>query len=148
MAAEGGEIHYRLTGNQPRDATGSVRKRVKCIIYGWFFLADPNSLEPVRHDIEIESVLNLVASEEELPSLAAERDDEDSVVCGAKFDVVERIEEEILLDLPVASVAAGRASGEAENRGTGVRPVNPDEAVANTSTRISPFAKLAELKKK
>jgi hypothetical protein len=141
LAAPGGDIHYRLAGSERLDPVAGAKKRVKCIIYGWFFLADPLTLEPVRHEIHIESRLVLVAEESELPPLEAEQDDEDHIVCGGKLDVLERVEEEILLDLPLtAAIHAvdGRQIGDSFER----------KEAAAAQQRQSPFAKLAELKKK
>jgi hypothetical protein len=141
LSAPGGEVRYRLAGSERRDAAGGVRKQLKCIICGWFFLADPHSLAPVRHEFELVSRLVLVDREEDLPPLEAERDDEDFIVCSGRLDVGEFIEEEILLDLPLAAAAPGakasRPSKETHGRDHGA-----------AAARISPFAKLAELKKR
>jgi uncharacterized protein len=151
LAGDDGEIQYLLAGNVETDAAGSLKRRIKCIISGWFFLADPVTLKPVRHDINIESRLVLVASEADLPPLEMEADDEDYIVCGSELDAKERVEEEILLDLPGAySAVTGQAvmvpqsaKGKVETKVAG-RTV----AALPPVTKISPFAKLADLKKK
>lgn len=142
LAGDEGEIRYALTGDEARDVTGSQKRTVKCIISGWFFLADPVSLQPVRYELSIESRLVLVRSEADLPPLEAEAEDEDYIVCGAELDVLERVEEEILLDLPAASSGATHVAPAKAPKGK--MAADPKETVA----KISPFAKLAELKKK
>jgi len=144
LAGDGGEIVYSLQGSRISDQAGSQKHCIKCIISGWFLLADPGTLKPTRHEFAIDSKLILVGSEADLPPLEMESDDEDYVVCGNELDVLERVEEEILLDLPAAFGGQMSAPGK-----TAVPSRAPAQAgrVAVTG-KISPFAKLAELKKK
>ncbi len=145
LAGSDGEIVYSLTGSLSTDLTGSQKRSIKCIISGWFLLADPVTSQAMRHECGIGSRLVVVGAESELPPLEMESDDEDYIVCGADLNVMERVEEEILLDLPAAF-------------GGQIGPVSGPTALPNTVTRatipgavagkISPFAKLAELKKK
>lgn len=144
LQGDEGEIHYVFTGNRVSDAAGSQRNSIKCIIYGWFFLIDPVTLEPVRHDLQIESTLVVVKDESMLPPLDMEADDEDFIVCDGEMDVLERVEEEILLDLPVTAI---RSAVTGKSGKTVVAGARPSSAPAATK-KNSPFAKLAELKKK
>jgi uncharacterized protein len=151
LAAEEGEIHYELSGRLEQDAAGSQKRCVKCIISGWFFVVDGATLQPVRYQPELTVQLVVVASEAELPPLELETEDEDYIVCGNEMDVLARVEEEILLDLP--GVSAGGAGGLALPRVAGKtapKAAAPMDARAGekTGAKISPFAKLAELKKK
>lgn len=138
----GGEVSYTFTGRLTTDASGSQKNSIKCIIYGWFFLTDPVSLEPVRHDLQIESTLVLVKDESMLPPLELEAEDEDHIVCAGEMDVLERVEEEVLLDLPITAISVTVAGK--------VRTGNcPASVPAPTAVKKnSAFAKLAELKKK
>ena len=142
LAGLEGEIHYTLAGSVLMDRVGSQKRRIKCIISGWFLLADPVTLKPLRHPLEIDSNLILVSSEEELPPLEMESDDEDYVVCGNELNIVERVEEEILLDLPAAFGAQNEPAATARS------PVKAGRESPAATQKISPFAKLAELKKK
>ena len=146
LAGPDGEIAFSLAGSLTTDLMGSQKRCIKCIISGWFLLADPVTSHAKRRECQIESRLVVVGAESELPPLEMESDDEDYIVCGAELDVMERVEEEILLDLPAAF-------------GGQIGPVSgPKTVSSNTATRatipgavagkISPFAKLAELKKK
>lgn len=144
LAGQDGEISYLMSGQLTSDVAGSQKRRVKCIISGWFLLVDPIDLQPVRHELAIESKLVLVNDESELPPLELESEDEDYVVCGAEVEIRAMIEEEVLLDLPVASVG-----GAATVSATPARPKMTAKAPATApGKKISPFAKLAELKKK
>ncbi|MBL8522412.1 MAG: hypothetical protein JNN20_01865 [Betaproteobacteria bacterium] len=140
LAGQEGEISYVLTGQLTSDVTGSQKRRVKCIISGWFLLVDPIDLQSVRHELAIESKLVLVSDESELPPLELESEGEDYVVCGAELEIKAMIEEEVLLDLPITSVS-GAATADAI-------PAKPKAPAMTPGKKISPFAKLAELKKK
>jgi uncharacterized protein len=140
LAGEEGELNYSLTGQQTSDAAGSQKRSVKCIISGWFLLFDPVTLQPSRHELAIESKLTLVRDETELPPLELELDDEDYVVCGGEMDVLAVIEEEVLLDLPAAQAVGIATSGQ--------KPAKQAAPATAPGKKISPFAKLAELKKK
>ncbi len=136
LPEKAGEIAYEIQGSETSDLLGRQNKRLKCIISGWFFLVDGESLEPFRHELAIESRLMVVRTESDLPPLEAESDDEDYIVCPAEMDVVERIEEEILLNLPFQAVR--------HEASVGAKGRSPAPAEAKPA---SPFAKLAGLKK-
>ena len=149
LAGADGEIHFSLTGDLAVDLTGSQERRVKCIIYGWFLLSDPVTLATVRHTLDISSSLVLVKDESELPPLEMESESEDYIVCGANMNVAERVEEEILLSLPVHSVKSGKTTDQHGGvHGKLAKTPIVSKAPLTESKKISPFAKLAELKKK
>jgi uncharacterized metal-binding protein YceD (DUF177 family) len=138
LPADSGEIQYSLAGSTAADATGRQTKRLKCIISGWFLLLDPVTLKPERFELSINSKLVVVATEAELPPLEAEADDEDYIVCAVEMDVRDLIEEEVLLDLPGNVVRVEAASAKSTKAGLRTTEVQ----------KVSPFAKLATLKKK
>ena len=138
LAGKDGEIRYVLSGSTTADASGRQTKRLKCIISGWFLLADPVTLKPEKFELGIESRLIVVRDESGLPPLEAESDDEDYIVCAAEMDVLERIEEEVLLDLPANAVHSDVM----------VTPVVKQVGPSVCPEKVLPFAKLAELKKK
>jgi uncharacterized metal-binding protein YceD (DUF177 family) len=148
LAGNEGEIHFSLIGGAGAGIAGSQKRCVKCIISGWFLMTDPGTLQPVRHELAIESRLVVVKDESGLPPLELESPDEDYIICGPEMNVMERIEEEILLDLPFALAMQPEATRESVrltaksvNAGAGT----PGNTV---NARASPFARLAELKKK
>ena len=140
LPGDEGEIRFSISGSESIDAAGRQTRRLKCIISGWFLLIDPISIAPEAHAVEIQSRLVVVPHETELPPLEAESADEDYIVCASEMDVRDRIEEEILLDLPANVVRV-------ESAEAGSKPVKPGSA-AKTRNKVSPFAKLAVLKKK
>ena len=153
LAGEDGEIHYSMAGNLAVDPTGSGERQVKCIICGWILLSDPVTLAPVRHQLDIRSSLILVRDESALPPLEMESASEDYIICSTNMLVAERVEEEILLSLPVQAANRRGMIGSSEASAAGGRGKPPNKVKAPTAPvaetkKISPFAKLAELKKK
>jgi uncharacterized metal-binding protein YceD (DUF177 family) len=144
LAGAEGEILFTLAGHEDTDISGSQKRRIKCIISGWFLVADPGNLKPARHDFAIESNLVVVRDESGLPPLELESEDEDYIVCTSEMNVMERIEEEILLDLPSALAMQPKQVGKLAVFSTS----NADMADNAPNARISPFARLAALKKK
>jgi uncharacterized metal-binding protein YceD (DUF177 family) len=144
LAGEEGEILFSMTGSEITELAGSQKQRIKCIISGWFLVVDPGSLKPVRHDFAIESRLVLVKDESALPPLEFESEDEDYIICGPEMNVMDRIEEEILLDLPLAFAGRPEAGGKWPKSGA----VKAVFAGNGQNVRLSPFARLEELKAK
>ncbi|MEO8384931.1 MAG: YceD family protein [Betaproteobacteria bacterium] len=153
LAGSEGEINYSLLGNSVVDLSGKQDRRVKCIIYGWLLLFDPVTLVVVRHPLDIASSLVLVKDESDLPPLEMESEGEDYIVCGVNMDVAERVEEEILLSLPAHAVSRKETNDSRGERAQPIssKPVKSAKAIqqpAEAGKKISPFAKLVELKKK
>lgn len=144
LAGDDGEILFSLTGSETTGLAGSQKRCIKCIISGWILLADPGTLKPIRHELAIESRLVLVKDESGLPPLELETEYEDYIICGTEMNVIERIEEEILLDLPAALVRQNVSAGKSAKSVTAKLVT---QGIV-TNPRVSPFARLAELKKK
>ena len=103
--------------------------------------------------MDIASSLVVVKDESELPPLEMESEGEDFIVCGLNMDVAERVEEEILLSLPAHAVRREETNNSRDERAKSVSN-KPTKRVATiqepvgAGKKISPFAKLVELKKK
>jgi hypothetical protein len=147
LAGEEGEIKYSLTGNLRANLDGSQERCVKCIIYGWILLSDPVTLAAVRYPLDIHSSLVLAKDESELPPLENESANEDYIVCGAEMDIALRVEEEILLSLPVQAVNRREMI---ESHADDVKRIKQSSGQAPSSpansNKILPFARLADLK--
>jgi uncharacterized metal-binding protein YceD (DUF177 family) len=154
LAGIGGEIQYTVAGSEAADPSGRRIRRLKCIISGWFLVADPESLEPQHYDLSIKSSLVLVDEESELPPLEDELPDEDYVALGQEIEIQELVEEEILLDLPLWAIAVEKQSkakkavgGKAKSAANvDVTDVDVIQAPALAEKKVSPFSKLAVLK--
>jgi hypothetical protein len=149
LAGKEGEIRYTVMGTEAADASGRRIRRLKCIILGWFLVANPESLEPQQYELSIKSSLVLVDEESELPPLEDELPDEDYVALGQEIELQDLIEEEILLDLPLWAIAVekqGKTKKAAGSKGKPVVGVDVINAPALAEKKVSPFSKLAALK--
>jgi hypothetical protein len=149
LAGKEGEIRYTVAGSEVADPSGRRIKRLKCIILGWFLVADPESLEPQQYELSIKSSLVLVDEESQLPPLEEELPDEDYVALGQEIELQELIEEEILLDLPLWAIAVekqGKAKKAVGAKAKRVADVDVINAPALAEKKVSPFSKLAVLK--
>jgi uncharacterized protein len=146
LAGPAGEIRYRISGNVLTDQLSSQKRQLKCIILGWFEVADPHTLLPDRFELDIESKLIVVSSESDLPPLEAEQDDEDYIVAGAEISVLDVVQEEVLLalpaDLPRRTAEDIRVS--AQEKLLAAKQSAPK--AESMTQKPSPFAKLAALK--
>jgi uncharacterized protein len=111
---------------------GHRRKVVSCIIEGFVFLTCQTSLTAFRHEISVRDQLVLVDSEDMLPPIEEESEDEDYRVADGPIDVLDLVEEAVLLSLPMVPRKPGIEA-------------QPSPAAGE---RESPFAALASLKKK
>jgi uncharacterized metal-binding protein YceD (DUF177 family) len=150
LASTKGEVRYRISGTSLSDQSGGQQKRLQCIIYGWFEVIDSVGLVPSRFELDIDSRLVLVSSEEALPPLEDEADDEDYIVCGQDFDVKAHVQEEVLLAIPTTTPRSqGPPDAKLPKAFRGER--QPDLVAGKVNSDVdakqSPFAKLAALKK-
>ena len=130
-----GELRYRIEGRLHARPDGSQQRGARCIISGWVTLQCQITLKPLRHTLNIDRRLVLVQTENELPPLEDEPDDEDYIVVGQEFDLCALVEDEVILDLPVfprSDVCSAAA---------------PIEEDCTAEPKASPFAVLAALKK-
>ena len=153
LAGGEGEVSYSLSGNLVVGLSGEQVRRVMWIISGWLLLFDPVTLAAVRHPLDIASSLVVVRDESELPPLEMESEGEDFIVGGLNMDVAERVEEEILLSLPAHAVRREEKDDSRNERANLVvnKPTERATTIlqpASAGKKISPFAKLVELKKK
>ena len=131
LANDEGELRFKVTAR----LEGERRRVLSCIIEGFVFLTCQRSLEAFRHELTITDVLVLVDSESELPPIQEESDAEDYIVADGPIDVLDLVEEEVLLALPMVPRKPGLNEGE-------------EAAAIAAAPKPSPFAALAGLKKK
>ena len=122
------ELRYTVTARLDEHR----RKVVSCIIEGFVFLTCQTTLEAFRHEISVADQLVLVDSEDLLPPIEEEGDGEDYMVADGPIDVLDLVEEEVLLALPMVPRKPGL-------------PKTDKPAAAKPE---SPFAALASLTKK
>ncbi|MBA2690160.1 MAG: DUF177 domain-containing protein [Burkholderiales bacterium] len=123
-------LHYELRG----ELTARREAQITCIIRGAVSLQCQRCLEAFGHPLAIHSTLVFVADESLLPAIEDEDESIDYVVADAStLGVVEFIEDEIILDLPLVPRHEPQCQGLAKQ-------LARDDAQ-------SPFAALARLKR-
>lgn len=139
LYSDEGELNYRIQGSSVLGSDGRELRKLALEVKGWVVLEDEVTLEPLRYEIDLAAKLVLVRSEEELPPLEAEAEDEDYIVVDREIDLAALVEDEVILDLPMIP-----------GDGLGEPPAGaelPDEAGSTAAGKPSPFAALAALKK-
>jgi uncharacterized protein len=128
LVGQDGEVTFRLGGY--KDDGGEPMLHLE--VSGLIPLACQRCLEAVPFDLDVDSLLELVPAGAELSQDELEDDTRDFLPVERELDVVELVEDEILLALPVAP----------RHEKCGL------PGAADAGERINPFAKLSGLKGK
>ena len=128
LVGQDGEVAYRLRGFKGDSGEPMLHLEVS----GLLPLACQRCLEAVPFDLEVDSLLELVPAGAELSQDELEDDTRDFLPVERELDVVELVEDEILLALPVAP----------RHEKCGL------PGAADAGERINPFAKLSGLQGK
>jgi uncharacterized protein len=98
LASRSGELSYYLIG----ELDSQHRPNLVLSISGQVALTCQRCLVEFQHGLDLQSRLVLVASDAQLPDIDEEDPDVDVVVANRKLNVLELIEDEIILGLPLA----------------------------------------------
>jgi uncharacterized protein len=130
LANTEGRLDCRLQGG--KDANNAPY--IRLLVQGTLSLNCQRCLQPFEHEILIDTHYILVRNESDMPAPEDESDEEDYLLIQAEMPVLELMEDELLLALPIAPK---HEEGECDNQG-------------NTSNykKPNPFAKLELLKSK
>jgi uncharacterized protein len=93
-----GEVHYKLIGG--RSAEGHPQLSLQ--LAGKLRLVCQRCLGPLEFELDTDTVFFLVPDENRLPAPEDERDDVEYLVADAPIGVIELVEDEVLLGLPLA----------------------------------------------
>ena len=96
-----GELFCRVIGGA--DAQGGLSLRL--VIDGTVEMTCQRCLGGLRHAVGIDRTLHLARNETELERLDA-MPDGDAILAGEKLDLIELVEDEVLLSLPLAAMHA------------------------------------------
>lgn len=130
-------VHFQALGSMRSDAAGAVVPWLQLHAAVEIDLVCQRCLEPVSTLVQFDRQFRFVESEE--AALTQDEDsEEDLLVSSTQFDLLELVEDELLMALPV-SPRHEKCPGDVK-----LSAVDADFAVA--SERPSPFAKLAQLK--
>lgn len=130
LAVVSGEVRYSVQGNLVKSVVGVGESQLRLQIRGGLQLACQRCLGAIDFDLDLEFLFLLVPEDAELTQEELEDDDFDILPVTGVLDLVDLIEDEILLALPVAPMHE-----HCEMPGD-------DEA----GERITPFAVLSGLK--
>ena len=128
LAEVSGEVVFRLEGF--KGANGELMLHLE--VSGVLPLACQRCLKSVAFDLDVDNLLQLVPEGAELSQEELEDDTRDFLPVARELNVVDLVEDEILLTLPVAP----------RHEKCGL------PGAADAGERINPFAKLAGLKGK
>ena len=128
LAEVAGEVSFRLRGFKGESGESMLHLEVSGVVP----LACQRCLEPVPCDLDVDNLLELVPEGADLSQDELEDDTRDFLPVDRELDVVELVEDEILLALPVAP----------RHEKCGL------PGAADAGERINPFAALAGLKGK
>ena len=130
LAGTKGQLNCRLQGGKDANDAPYIR----LLVQGAFSLICQRCLQPFEHEVSIDTHFILVRNESDMPAPEDEGDEEDYLLIQAEMPVLELIEDELLLALPIAP---RHEEGECSN-----------ESNTGDYRKPSPFAKLELLKSK
>lgn len=110
LFSNSGTLEYALTGR--RDEDGKLF--LTCAIKGVLQLRCQRCLGALAYPVKLDSELELVEGD---PDLAAEGDLADAIKADPNLDVLALIEDEVLLDLPMAPMHSPKDCQSGENFG-------------------------------
>ena len=142
-----GELDWALEGERSRRADGGFDAHLALAFSGAVRMRCVRCLEPVEIRIEDRRHFKLVVTESVAEREDAQTDDFDLLVSSPHFEVLDLLEDEAIMALPLApSHDSCTRPGETPERpggaGVGIDPHEPAQDV-----RPNPFAVLAALKK-
>ncbi|WP_244815561.1 DUF177 domain-containing protein [Caballeronia sp. Lep1P3] len=127
------------------DGTEAPQPYLRLAVHGSVWLTCQRCLSPYSQHLDVDATYRIVATEEEADEYPLDEDEIEVIVGSRQFDLVDLIEEELLLSLPLVpkhsvcpevheSLLSGSVEGEAEESGE-------EEA-----EKPNPFAVLEKLK--
>lgn len=130
-----GVLIYQISGRFDKNAKLGLQLEVK----GKIHLNCQRCLEKLVHKIDLKTFLLLAKNEVELQQ-ADEDDTVDAILAAPDLDVINLIEDEIILGLPISS---RHADGECNS----LKLKSITDSLAGKKQSVNPFAVLATLKK-
>ena len=136
LAGDAGEIAWRLTGERRRRPDGGADAFLSLEFEGGVELECVRCLRNVRVPIGDARLFKVAPSESLAERLDAENDEFDALVASERFDVLELVEDEAILALPIAP----------RHDECGLPAELPADETA-AEERPNPFAVLGQLKR-
>ena len=147
LTDDDGYVDWSLEGERSRRADGGFDAHLALAFSGAVRMRCVRCLEPVEITIEDRRHFKLVVTESVAEREDAQTDDFDLLVTSPHFEVLDLLEDEAIMALPLAPAhgTCARPGETAERPGGAGVGIDPDEAAQGE--RPNPFAVLAALKK-
>lgn len=143
------------------DGTEAAQPYLRLALHGAAWLECQRCLTPYEQHFDVEATYRLVATEEEAEEFPLDEDELDVIVGSRQFDLVELIEEELLLSLPLVpkhdvcpqvheslvSGAAGEYASDPSDDESESEDPAPGAADEGGAGKPNPFAALEALKR-
>lgn len=137
------------------DGSEASQSYLRLAVHGAAWLQCQRCLAPYEQAFDVDAAYRLVKTEEEAEESPLDDDETDVIIGSRQFDLVDLIEEELLLSLPLVpkhercpkvheSLSSGR--GDARANGSPDDEAPDDEPGDKTSGKPNPFAVLETLK--
>jgi len=136
------------------DGTEGPQPYLRLAIHGSAWLECQRCLTPYLQAFNVDATYRIVNTEAEAEEFPLDEDEVDVIVGSAHFDLIDLIEEELLLSLPLVpkhevcpEVHESLVSGVAGEEGEGDEAVQDEAETGGEPERPNPFAALEALKK-
>jgi uncharacterized protein len=130
------------------DGTDAPQPYLRLAVHGSVWLTCQRCLQPYSQHLDVDATYRIVATEEEADEYPLDDDEVEVIVGSRQFDLVDLIEEELLLSLPLVpkhnvcpEVHESLLQGSDEELGEAEEDGTPDKA-----DKPNPFAVLEKLK--
>jgi uncharacterized protein len=136
------------------DGTEGPQPYLRLAIHGSAWLECQRCLTPYLQAFNVDATYRIVNTEAEAEEFPLDEDEVDVIVGSAHFDLIDLIEEELLLSLPLVpkhdvcpEVHESLVSGVAGDEGEGDEAAQDEAEEGGEPDRPNPFAALEALKK-
>jgi uncharacterized protein len=137
------------------DGTEAPQPYLRLAVHGSVWIECQRCLSPYSQHLDVDATYRIVATEEEADEFPLDDDEVEVIVGSRQFDLVDLIEEELLLSLPLVpsrpetrlSCTVGQTSclgtsGDESDEGAANDEARPDDSLV----KPNPFAALSSLK--
>ncbi|MDR5814031.1 YceD family protein [Caballeronia sp. LZ033] len=132
------------------DGVEAPQPYLRLAVHGSVWLRCQRCLSPYSQHLDVDATYRIVATEEEADEYPLDDDEVEVIVGSRQFDLIDLIEEELLLSLPLVpkhtvcpevheSLLSGSAEGSADDE-------SEENSAADAADKPNPFAVLEKLK--
>lgn len=147
LADTDGALVWRLAGERTRRADGGSDAHLALGLQASVRMRCVRCLEPIEIRLAEERHYRLVVSEGVAEREDPQSEDVDLLVASSRFDVLELVEDEAIMALPLAPRHADCQPPAGAGAGRGGRADSGDAATAEEGEKPHPFAALAQWRK-